>query len=37
MLGRPSAAVTFAHGLAIEKVVHAFVRSAQKGAWVSVA
>ncbi|MGE0007667.1 MAG: Gfo/Idh/MocA family protein [Parvibaculaceae bacterium] len=35
--GKPSAAVSFAQGLAIEKVVHAFVRSAASGEWVSVA
>lgn len=35
--GRPSASVTFAQGLEIEKVIHAFARSAERGAWVSVA
>jgi predicted dehydrogenase len=35
--GKPSAAVTFARGLAIEKVIHAFARSAVRGEWVSVA
>jgi predicted dehydrogenase len=34
--GRPSAAVDFAQGLAIERVIYAFARSAERGAWVSV-
>ena len=34
--GRPSAAVTFAQGLAIERVIHAFARSAGRGEWVDV-
>ncbi|MGE4253493.1 MAG: Gfo/Idh/MocA family protein [Parvibaculaceae bacterium] len=34
--GRPSASVTFAQGLAIERVIHAFARSAGRGEWVSV-
>jgi predicted dehydrogenase len=34
--GRPSAAVDFAQGLAIERVIHAFARSAERGEWVSV-
>ncbi len=36
MTGRPSAAVDFAQGLAIEQVIHAFARSAEHGEWVSV-
>ncbi|WP_119388361.1 Gfo/Idh/MocA family protein [Taklimakanibacter lacteus] len=35
--GRPSQSVTFAKGLEIEKVIHAFARSAQHGQWVDVA
>ena len=34
--GRPSASVDFAQGFEIEKVIHAFARSAMKGEWVSV-
>jgi predicted dehydrogenase len=34
--GRPSAAVDFAQGLAIERVIHAFARSAERGEWVRV-
>lgn len=34
--GRPSDAVGFAEGLAIEKVIHAFARSAAKGQWVDI-
>jgi predicted dehydrogenase len=34
--GRPSASVDFAQGLGIEKVIHAFARSGEKGEWVSV-
>lgn len=34
--GRPSASIDFAKGLAIEKVIHAFARSAKNGEWVSV-
>lgn len=37
LTGRPSAAVDFARGLTIEKVIHAFARSARTGAWVSLA
>jgi predicted dehydrogenase len=35
--GRASASVDFAQGLAIERVIHAFARSGEKGEWVSVA
>jgi predicted dehydrogenase len=34
--GRPSQSITFAQGLAIEKVIHAFARSGQSGTWVDV-
>lgn len=34
--GRPSSAVTFAQGLAIEKVIHAFARSSSLGQWVEI-
>ena len=34
--GRPSQSITFAKGLVIEKVIHAFARSAQSGEWVDV-
>ena len=34
--GRPSAAVDFARGLTIERVIHAFTRSAERREWVSV-
>ena len=34
MRGAPSRAVDFAEGLKIERVIHAFVRSARDGAWV---
>jgi len=34
--GRPSKSVTFARGLTIEKVIHAFARSAESGSWVDV-
>jgi predicted dehydrogenase len=34
--GRPSAAVDFAQGLVIERVIHALARSAEHGEWVSV-
>jgi predicted dehydrogenase len=36
VMGRPSAAVDFAQGLAIERVIHAFARSAEHGEWVRV-
>ena len=36
VMGRPSASVTFEKGLEIEKVIHGFARSAEKGEWVSV-
>jgi predicted dehydrogenase len=35
--GRPSQSITFAEGLGIEKVIHAFARSAERGEWVDVA
>jgi predicted dehydrogenase len=35
--GRRSASVGFAQGLAIERVIHAFARSAERGEWVDVA
>ena len=34
MRGAPSRVVDFAEGLKIERVIHAFARSAQDGAWV---
>jgi predicted dehydrogenase len=34
--GRPSRSVTFARGITIERVIHAFARSAEAGGWVSV-
>lgn len=36
IMGRPSQAVNFARGIAIERVIHAFARSAVEGSWVSV-
>jgi predicted dehydrogenase len=36
VVGRPSTVVDFAKGLAIERVIHAFARSAERGEWVSV-
>jgi predicted dehydrogenase len=35
--GRPSAAVDFARGLSIEKVIHAFAASAKTASWVNIA
>jgi predicted dehydrogenase len=35
--GRPSQSVDFARGLRIERVIHAFARSAAAGAWTAVA
>lgn len=34
--GRPSASVNFERGLTIEKVIHAFVRSAKAGTWTDI-
>ena len=34
--GRPSQSVDFAHGLSIEKVIHAFARSAESGTWTKI-
>ncbi len=34
--GRPSASVSFARGLEIERVIHAFAQSARTGTWVSM-
>lgn len=33
--GRPSASVDFSRGLRIERVIHAFARSASSGGWIS--
>jgi predicted dehydrogenase len=36
IMGRPSAQVDFARGLGIERVIHAFARSAREGRWIAV-
>jgi hypothetical protein len=34
--GKPSSQIDFAHGLQIEKTIHAFAASSEAKAWVSI-